>query len=159
MANNIRNIFVSHIHEDDDGLRKLKDLLKSNGMTPRDYSINKDNPNRAHNEDYIKSQIIAPRILKSSTLVVYISPDTKGSPWVDWEIEYAQKNDKRIIGVWAHGESQCDVPDALKKYADAVVGWQGNRVIDAIEGRISDWEDPNGTKQPPHTTIPRVTCR
>ena len=78
MANNIRNIFVSHIHEDDDGLRKLKDLLKSNGMTPRDYSINKDNPNRAHNEDYIKSQILAPRILQSSTLVVYISPDTKG---------------------------------------------------------------------------------
>ena len=159
MANNIRNIFVSHIHEDDDGLRKLKDLLKSNGMTPRDYSINKDNPNRAHNEDYIKSQILAPRILQSSTLVVYISPDTKGSPWVDWEIEYAQKHDKRIIGVWARGESQCDVPDALKKYADAVVGWQGNRIIDAIEGRINDWEAPDGTKQPPHTTIPRVTCR
>ena len=81
------------------------------------------------------------------------------SPWVDWEIEYAQKNDKRIIGVWAHGESQCDVPDSLKKYADAVVGWQGNRIIDAIEGRINDWEAPDGTKQPPHTTIPRVTCR
>ena len=158
MANDTRNIFISHIHEDDDGLGMLKDLLKSNGMTPRDYSINADNPNNAHDENYIKSRILGPRILQSSTLVVYISPDTKGSQWVDWEIEYAQKNDKRIVGVWAHGDNGCDVPDSLKKYADAVVGWRGNRIIDAIEGRINDWQDPDGTQQPPQT-IPRYSCR
>ena len=44
MANETRNIFISHIHEDDDGLDMLKGLLRSNGMTPRDYSINADNP-------------------------------------------------------------------------------------------------------------------
>ena len=36
MANDTKNIFISHIHEDDEGLAKLKDLIKSNGMTPRD---------------------------------------------------------------------------------------------------------------------------
>ena len=158
MANDIRNIFISHIHEDDEGLGKLKDLIRSNGMSPRDYSINKDNPNNAHDENYIKSQILAPRIRQSSALVVYISPDTKRSPWVDWEIEYAEKKDKRIVGVWAYGEGRCDVPYALEKYADAVVGWRGNRIIDAIEGRINDWQGPDGTERPPQTT-PRVTCR
>ena len=127
-------------------------------MTPRDYSINADNPNNAHNESYIKSEILAPRIRQSSTIVVYISPDTKRSPWVDWEIEYAQKNDKRIVGVWERGSSGCEMPDALEKYADAVVGWGGNRVIDAIEGRIDDREDPSGTELPAHP-IPRHTCR
>ena len=34
------------------------------------------------------------------------------------------------------------IPDSLKKYADAVVGWRGNRIIDAIQGRINDWENP-----------------
>lgn len=113
MAGETKNVFISHIHEDDEGLGKLKSLLKDNGMTVRDYSINADNPNRAHSEDYIKSQILAPRIRQSSTLVVYISPETKDSKYVNWEIEYAQKEDKRIVGVWAHGENGCEIPKAL----------------------------------------------
>ena len=113
MADETKNIFISHIHEDDEGLDKLKSLLKDNGMTPRDYSINADNPNNAHSEDYIKSQVLAPRIRQSGTLVVYISPETMDSDYVNWEIEYAQKQGKRIVGVWAHGEAGCEVPEAL----------------------------------------------
>lgn len=127
-------------------------------MTVRDYSITADNPNNAHSEDYIKFQILAPRIQQSSTLVVYVSPETKDSPWVDWEIEYAQKQGKRIVGVWAHGEGGCEVPDALDKYADAVVGWIGNRIVDAINGRINDWENPDGSICPPRD-IKRYSCR
>ena len=158
MADETRNIFISHIHEDDEGLGKLKSLLKDNGMTTRDYSISADNPNNAHSEDYIKSQILAPRIRQSSTLVVYISPETKGSQWVDWEVEYAQKEDKRIVGVWAYRETGCEVPEALNTYADAVVGWTGNRIIDAINGNIGDWENPDGVKIPPRD-INRYSCR
>ena len=158
MANETRNVFISHIHENDDGLIKLKNLLKDNGMTVRDYSINADNPNNAHSEDYIKFQILAPRIQQSSTLVVYISPETKDSPWVDWEIEYAQKQGKRIVGVWAHGEAGCEVPDALDKCADAVVGWIGNRIVDAINDKINDWENPDGTERVPRE-INRYSCR
>ena len=157
MTNETKNIFISHIHEDDDGLGKFKNLLKDNGMTVRDYSINADNPNNAHSEDYIKSQILAPRIQQSSTLAVYISPETKDSDYVDWEIEYAHKQDKRIVGVWAHGEAGCEVPKALDKYADAVVGWTGNRIIDAINGKIDGWENPDGTKCAPRD-IERYSC-
>ena len=157
MANETKNIFISHIHEDDDGLGKLKSLLKDNGMTVRDYSINADNPNNAHSEDYIKSQILAPRIQQSSTLVVYISPETKDSEYVNWEIGYAQKQDKRIVGIWAHGENGCEVPEALNNYADAVVGWTGNRIIDAINGQIDGWQNPDGTNCAPRD-IERYSC-
>ena len=64
MADDMKNVFISHIHEDDAGLGKLKDLLKAKGLTIRDYSINADNPNNAKSEDYIKSEILAPRILQ-----------------------------------------------------------------------------------------------
>lgn len=154
MADITKNIFISHVHEDDEGLGKLKDLLKRHGMTVRDYSISADKPNNAHEENYIKYDILAPKINQSSTLVVYISPETKNSKWVDWEIEYAHKHDKRIVGVWAHGEKGCDLPDSLDKYNDAVVGWQGSPVIDAIEGRINHWETPDGRMRPPRA-IPR----
>ena len=157
MADETKNVFISHVHEDDDGLGKLKDLLGKNGMTIRDYSINSDNPNNAKSEDYIKSEILAPRIQQSSTLVVYISPETKDSEYVNWEIEYAQKLDKRIVGVWAEGESGCEVPDALKDYADAVVGWTGNSIIDAINGKIDDWKNPDGTQCTPRE-IKRYSC-
>ncbi len=157
MADQTRNVFISHIHEDDDGLGKLKSLLQNNGMTIRDYSINSDNPNNAHSENYIKSEILAPRIQQSGTLVVYVSQETKESEYVNWEIEYAQKQDKRIVGVWADGEAGCELPDALKDYADAVVGWTGNRIIDAIEGRIDGWENPDGSPILPRN-IKRYSC-
>lgn len=157
MPDDLKNIFISHVHEDDAGLGKLKDLLKNNGMVIRDYSISSDNPNNAKSEDYIKSQILAPRIQQSSTLVVYISPETKESKYVNWEIEYAQKNNKRIVGVWADGESGCEVPEALNNYSDAVVGWTGNRIIDAINGKIDGWENPDGAKSTPRD-IKRYSC-
>ncbi len=158
MPQELKNVFISHVHEDDAGLGELKDLLKKSGMKIRDYSISSDNPNNAKSEEYIKSEILAPRIEQSSTIVVYISPETKDSKYVNWEIEYAQKLDKRIVGVWAHGENGCEVPDALKDYADAVVGWTGNRIIDAINGKIDDWENPDGTQCTPRQ-INRYSCR
>ncbi len=88
MTEKTKNVFIVHIHEDDPGLAKLKSLLASKGMTIRDYSISSDNPNNAKSEDYIKSEILAPRIRQCSTVVVYLSPETKDSDYVDWEIEY-----------------------------------------------------------------------
>lgn len=146
MADEIKNIFISHIHEDDAGLAKLKDLLKKNGLDARDYSINADKPNKAKSEDYIKSQILAPQIDACSTLVVYISPDTKHSKYVEWEIEYAAKNDKRIVGVWEHGQSGCEVPKGLDDCADAIVGWNGGKIVDAITGKYDGYETPEGAE-------------
>ena len=157
MANDTKNVFVSHVHEDDAGLQKLKDLLGSNGMTIRDYSIRSDNPNNAHSEKYIKSDILAPRIRQCSTLVVYIGPTTKDSAYVNWEIEYAHRHGKRIVGAWAYGERESKLPDALTKYADAVVGWTGNRIIDAINGKIDGWENPDGS-QPAVRDVERYSC-
>jgi hypothetical protein len=138
-----KNVFVSHIHEDDAGLGKLKDLLSSKGVDIRDSSIHKGKFNDAKDPEYIKTQILAPLIKWAGTFVCYISPDTKNSEWVNWEIEYAAKEGKRVVGIWAHGEKECDLPTALSEYADAVVGWNGDSIIDAINGK-DGWENPGG---------------
>lgn len=144
MANDMKNVFISHIHEDDAGLGKLKSLLAKNGLTIRDSSINSSNPNNAKSPEYIKSSILAPQIDWAGTLIVYVSKDTKNSEWVNWEIEYAAKLGKRIVGVWEHGTKDCELPTALTEYADAVVGWNGNSIIDAIVGEKDGWETPDG---------------
>lgn len=157
MSSSNKNVFISHIHEDDSGLTKLKELLDKNGMKISDYSINSSNPNNAKDEGYIKDKILAPKIMQCSTMIVYISPDTKNSMYVNWEIEYAHKNDKTIIGVWEDGQKGCEVPEALDKYADAVVGWTGNSIIDAINGKVEKWQNPDGTNCTPRD-LERYSC-
>jgi hypothetical protein len=151
------NVFISHVHEDDAGLKKLKDLLAGKEMQIRDASIHAGKENDAKDPDYIKSKILAPQIDWAGVFITYITPKTKGSAWVDWEIEYAAKQGKRIVGIWGHGDKDCEVPDALKIYADAVVGWNADQIIDAINGKMNDWENPDGS-QPALRPIKRYSC-
>ena len=142
-----RNIFISHIHEDDEHVGKLKDLLANQGVIVRNGSITSEKFNDAHDEDYIKHQILAPRIDWSSVLVVLISADTKDSAFVNWEIEYADEKDKRIVVVYERGEVGVELPQAAADYADAVVAWDGQSIVDAINGENS-WQDPSGSPRP-----------
>lgn len=139
-----RNVFISHVHEDDHGLQKLRDLLAPKGVEIRDSSIHKGKFNDASDEHYIKTGILAPAINWAGVFICYVSPETKSSAWVNWEIEYAAKQGKRIIGVWAYGQNECDLPRALKEYADALVGWNGDSIVDAINGKDSS-EKPDGS--------------
>ena len=159
MKSDTKNVFISHIHEDDSKLQKLKNLLEKNGIKARDYSINADKPNKAKDENYIKSQILAPQIRKAGVLVVYISPETKDSKYVNWEIEYAQKEDKRIIGVWEWGEKGCEIPQALENYGDALVGWDGESIVDAITGKSNVWYDQDGTKRDNRSDMQHHDCQ
>lgn len=157
MDGDIKNVFISHIHEDDEGLGKLKDLVSNAGLSIRDGSINSTNPNNANSPEYIKSEILAPQIRWASTLVVYITPETKNSDWVNWEIEYAENQVKRIGGVYAHGANECDIPEALEKYADAMCGWNGEGVVEAIRGENNEWHGPAGEVRDPRP-IRRYGC-
>ena len=157
MASQIRNVFISHRHEDDDGLKDLKSLMERHGITARDYSITTDNPNNAHNEDYIKYQILAPRIRQAGCFMVYVSDKTRLSEWVDWEIQYAQQQGKRIVGIWARGERNCELPEALDRHADAIVGWSGESIVDAIIGASDDWYNQDGTRKG-YRAIARYSC-
>ena len=156
----IKNVFISHVHEDDELLPDLKQLIARAGMEVRDGSISSDKPNDAENEQYIKREILTPRIDWASTLVVLITHDTAESWWVNWEIKRAIQLGKRVIGVFAQGATDADIPEELGKCGDAAIdGWQGDRVVDAINGDIGEWDDPQ-TSQPrgPQWRIQRYKC-
>lgn len=138
-----KNVFISHVHADDKGLGKLKDLLKPQGMEIRDSSIHTGKFNNANDPAYIKTQILAPAINWAGVFICYVSPQTKNSEWVNWEIEYAAKQGKRIVGIWADGEKECELPAALNEHADALVGWSSGAIIDAINGK-DQFETPDG---------------
>ena len=158
MTQELRNVFISHVHEDDEGLPRLKDLVARHGMICRDGSITTGKFNAASNEEYIKYGILKPRIEWASVLVVYISPETKNSDWVNWEIECAHREGKRIVGVWEWGAKGCELPAALDRYADAVVGWNGESIIDAVNGNSNEWRESDGAERD-YRRIKRYACR
>jgi hypothetical protein len=155
-----KNIFISHVHEDDELLPKLKDLIDRAGMEVRDGSINSDKPNEATSGEYIKREILAPRLEWASTLVVLISHDTADSWWVNWEIKRAVELGKTVVGVFAQGATDADIPEELRRCGDAVVvGWQGERVVDAINGKVREWDKPeSGEARSPEWPVKRYSC-
>lgn len=150
------NLFISHRHEDDGLVSDFKELLRGKGVQIRDASITSDNPNNAKSPEYIKTSILGPGIRWAGKLVVLITPDTKNHWWVDWEIRYANKLGKQIVGVWAHGSAGCEVPEPLEKYADAIVGWNSERILRSLNGeRIFD--DSHGSPRGPQP-VNRIGC-
>ncbi|MCL6506685.1 MAG: TIR domain-containing protein [Bryobacteraceae bacterium] len=158
---NKKNVFISHVHEDDELVPKLKDLIANAGMEVRDGSITSDKPNEAQSEEYIKREILEPRIQWASTLVVLITHDTADSWWVNWEIKRAVELGKNVVGVYAQGATDADIPEELQKCGDAaIVGWQGDRVVAAINGEIHDWDNPvSGQPRNQEWLIKRYRCR
>ena len=144
----IVNVFISHVHEDDDGLAKLKSLLEKHGLVVRDGSINAEKPNQAKDPDYIMNEIIGPGIDWCGTFVVYVTPKTKDSEWVEKEIFRAENRGKPIVAVWAEGHSGCELPECLEQMADAIVGWNGKRIVDAITRKFKGIEDAKGNVCP-----------
>lgn len=148
----IKNIFVSHYHSDADKIDNLNGILGKHGLQMKDSSIYEaKNPNSATNESYIKS-LIRPKIQWAGTVVVLIGKDAHKSDYVNWEIEYAAREGKRIVGVYLPGADDSKLPDALIQYGDALRHWNGDSIIDAINGDDT-WD---GT--PRNWNAPRSTC-
>lgn len=154
MAKEVINVFVSHFHEDEERISKMKVLL-GDDYSIRNYSVTSDKYNNAKSEDYIKS-MLRPLINQASVLICLIGPNTHDSKWVNWEIEQALKQGKRIIGVYTWGAKDSDIPPALEDSADAMVGWNHDTILDAINGD-NIFTNADGSARP-FVGGTRVTC-
>lgn len=152
-----RRIFVPHVHEDDEHVDNLRQYLNRKGREADVSAIDSSSPNDAHNPDYIMSRYIRPKVEWCEAIVVLISPATQGSDWVSDEIELARRLDKRIIGVWIPGSEGCPIPEGLQDYANAVVDWNGDRILDAIDRRVNNINDASGKPIAPQL-IKRHNC-
>lgn len=127
-------------------INDVKSLLSKKGYLVRDGSIKESKPNHAKNESYIKQKILAPQIRWAGCIVVLIGPKTASREWVDWEIKYAMKQGKRIVGVFLQGAKDSDVPQALQEYGDALVGWSSGKLVEAISGE-NLWLNTDNTER------------
>lgn len=157
MADKTKNVFISHYGKDDEHIGKLKELLSSRGYSLRNSSIDSTKPNQANNPEYIK-QLLRSGIEWAGTTIVLIGPETHTREWVDYEIEYSKNCGNRLVGVFINGAADSDVPESFKLYGNALVGWTGDRIIDAIEGRINNWEKTDGSPWENEWSVLRSDC-
>jgi len=87
----------------------------------------------------------------ASQIIVVIGNKTHERDWVNWEIKTAHRMGIPIIGVYENGlKDQVEIPEELVNYASAIVGWNSDSIINAVEGR-SQFQNPDGTECPKKT--------
>src|ERR1044072_1305286 len=149
-----KNVFISHHHADDEHVSKLTDMLGRNGFQLRNSSIrakpaNQERLKKGLVKDEVLKRLLRMKISWASTVVVLVGKETHARPWVDWEIQQANRLGKRLVGVYVRGRSEADVPPALEDHGSALVNWNSDSVIDAIEGQDSPFERPGGGQRDP----------
>ncbi|MHB8111703.1 MAG: TIR domain-containing protein [Syntrophorhabdaceae bacterium] len=160
-TNKIKNVFISHHHKNDATVDKLINLLHKNGCDIRNSSIRAKPTNQQRLDNGLVKDTTIKRLLRmkiswAGTVVVVVGKETHSRPWVNWEIDQAHKQGKKIVGIYERGlKDKVDVPRALEKYGTSqVVGWDSNSIISAVEG-ASIFQNSDGTpaarKEGPHT--------
>ena len=147
MENKQKNVFISHYGKDDADVQKLRQLMNRHGYNLRNASIDSTKSNNAANDHYIKYGLLRPGINWAGTVIVLIGDKTHTREWVNWEIEQAAKLGTRVVGIYINELKQGDppLPEAFTNFASALVGWTGNRIVDAIEGDINNFQKPDST--------------
>ena len=152
-----KNVFISHFSKDEENIERLKTLLSNRGYQIKNSSIDKSKPNFANNPEYVK-RLLRMRIQWAGTFICLIGPQTHTREWVDWEIDQAHKKGKRIVGVYINGAAESNVPTNFQNYGDALVSWTSDKIIDAIQGKINNWETPEGSRRNPYFEPNRTNC-
>lgn len=154
--NNRRHLFISHHHQDDAEVSKLTNLLAGKGYDVRNSSVRMKPQNERRMEEKRVSDRVIERILRmklswASTVVVLIGKETHERKWVNWEIDKANAQGKRIVGVFVRGGTEADIPPSLEKYGSAIVNWNTDSIMAAIDGK-NDFQNPDGsTRQGPNS--------
>ena len=158
-----RHVFISHHHVDDQAVTDLTSLLARKGYDIRNSSIRA----KPANKERLQNGLVRPEVIRrllrmkiswASKVVVLIGRQTHARPWVDWEIKEANRQGKRIIGIFVRGGTEADIPPALEKYASAIVGWNSTCIMDAIDGTENPFQNADCSPRGPKHASVTCTC-
>ena len=140
----------------------MTELLTRNGHDIRNSSIRMKPANQRRVDQGMVSDRVIERVLRmkiswASTVVVLIGNETHARPWVNWEINQANAQGKRIVGVYTQGGTEADIPPAFEKYGSALVGWNADRIIAAVDGE-NNFERPDGQVRAPVNASSNTIC-
>lgn len=145
---------------DDKSVDSLTNLLRGHGADIRNSSVrakaaNQERLNNGNVPEKVLRRLLRMKISWAQTVVVLIGPQTHKSDWVDYEIQEANRQGKRIVGVYDRGCTDATVPPALEKYASSIIGWNGKSILSALDDESNRFENPDGSER----TAPHESAR
>lgn len=128
-----QNVFLSFATEDMDEVNLLRGQAKNDNsdIEFNDWSLKK--PFNSKDAEYIRRGI-REKIRQSSLTIVYVSEDTAGSDWVDWEVRESKKLGKRVIAMYQGDTLPSNLPKAITELGIKLVPWNQAELRRAIEG-------------------------
>jgi hypothetical protein len=155
------NVFISHYGKDDDKVQRLKERFAEKNYNVRNYSVDSTKHNQLKRpSDAVIERYLRKQISWSGSLICLIGDKTHTRAWVNYEIEEAHRQGKKIIGVYAHGSSEnAELPSAFKKYGGATIGWNSvDKLVDIINGKEIPVENASGMPRQPLYQMASVSC-
>jgi hypothetical protein len=131
-ASSCPHVFISFAFEDINEVNLLRGQAKNENTCIEfdDYSVKEAYESK--DADYIKRQI-RERIERASVTLVFLSPNSSNSKWVDWEIRESLKQGKGVVGVYSSENPPPNLPSAIREFKIACVKWQHEAIKKAIE--------------------------
>jgi hypothetical protein len=126
-----KHVFISFAYEDLGEVNLLRGQAKNDKTELEfdDHSV-KDAYNST-NAEYIKARI-REKIDRVSVTLVYLSPNTATSAWVNWEIEESAKRGKGVIGVYSGDAPPFRLPTAFSAGGYRTVKWSHEALTKAV---------------------------
>lgn len=137
VSNGARHVFISFAYENIDDVNLLRGQAKNQNSTLEfdDYSVKE--PFDSENADYIRRQI-REKIQRASACFVLLSEDSAGSKWVNWEIEEAHKQGKKIIGIFKGESKPATLPAPFVTHNFKCVRWSHDEIMKALDAGEED---------------------
>lgn len=159
-----KNVFISHHHKDDKAVTNFSNLLAGKDYIVRNSSIrakprNQDRLDKKMVSDETIRRLLRMKMAWAGTVVVLVGSETHSREWVNWEIEEAERQGKRILGVYMQGAKDSDIPESLEKFGDGLVGWNSEKIIAGLEGKDVGWCNSSGEARTPVNNIKRIGCQ
>ena len=155
---NTYNIFISHRGIDDEHVQRLKQRLRNRGNIVRNSSIDSTKYQDRIPRDPVIARYLQIGVKWAGTFICLIGEDTHNSKWVNYEIEQAHLQGKRIVGIYKYGcIDSVELPAAFKHYGGPLIGWNSlHKLQDIMDGNIAPVERPDTTNRPPIFNIKRI---
>lgn len=118
-----KRVFTSYEYgKDNDFVNGIRGMLKNDNIDINFYDESVKVPIDSSNAPYIK-QVISDMIKKSSIILCIVGEDTHSSLWVEWEIKYARRQDKKIIFMRRKGILKSNLKSNILKPNEAIHDW------------------------------------
>lgn len=121
-------VFICHDWEySDDYSRVCEFLDAAPNFAWRDLSVPEHDP--LDTNDMLQKNL-RDQIRPADVMLVLAGMYTARSNWMDWEMDFARRIGKSIVGIRPWGNVQ--VPVVVQNNADEIVGWNTGSIADAI---------------------------